>query len=173
MGRCRHATPHRCGTHPPLVVGRRILNRSTKRTRTIAASCSTRAMRSSGHSFAATSALRTRLASSTSIPAVLTGAFMYVSLDSPTYRCSQPVQIWSLDGRVVQVLDRAGTLPMSFDPSEPQSTTQRQAYRKVCVRDVSWHSQVCISERMRNAADRRPAATHNDERGLARRRLGH
>ncbi|GJE85863.1 WD40 repeat-like protein [Phanerochaete sordida] len=51
------------------------------------------------------------------------------------------IHIWSLDGRVVQVLDRAGTLPMSFDPSEPQSTTQRQPYRKVCVRDVSWHSQ--------------------------------
>ncbi|EKM61354.1 uncharacterized protein PHACADRAFT_247904 [Phanerochaete carnosa HHB-10118-sp] len=51
------------------------------------------------------------------------------------------IHIWSLDGQVVQVLDRAGTLPMSFHPSEPQTVSQRQAHRRVCVRDVSWHSQ--------------------------------
>ncbi|KAF5385331.1 hypothetical protein D9615_001190 [Tricholomella constricta] len=51
------------------------------------------------------------------------------------------IHIWSLDGRVVQVLDRAKTLSMSFDPSEPEypSTTARRA--SPCVRDVSWNSQ--------------------------------
>lgn len=52
-------------------------------------------------------------------------------------------QIWSLDGRVVQVLDRAQTLPISFDPSEPDPpprTSTRRAYASLCVRDVSWHS---------------------------------
>ncbi|KAI0319054.1 WD40-repeat-containing domain protein [Amylostereum chailletii] len=50
------------------------------------------------------------------------------------------VHIWSLDGRVVQVLDRAYTNPMAFDPSgaePPQTTGEREI---VCVRDVSWHS---------------------------------
>jgi len=51
------------------------------------------------------------------------------------------VHIWSLDGRVVQVLDRAKTLPMSFDPSEPELTESRGLDANVCVRDVSWHSQ--------------------------------
>jgi len=51
------------------------------------------------------------------------------------------IHIWSLDGRVVQVLDRARTLPMSFDPSgaEPEPTGGPRP--DVCVRDVSWHTQ--------------------------------
>ena len=40
------------------------------------------------------------------------------------------------------MIDRARTLPISFDPSAPDPvdppTVLRQA---VCVRDVSWHSQ--------------------------------
>jgi len=54
------------------------------------------------------------------------------------------IHIWSLDGRIVQVLDRARTLPMSFDPSgpEPESTSGRRS--NVCVRDVSWHSQESV-----------------------------
>ncbi|KAG6873840.1 hypothetical protein C0995_010452 [Termitomyces sp. Mi166 len=37
--------------------------------------------------------------------------------------------IWSLDGRVVQVLDRSKTLPMSFDPSEPELPSTRSKIR--------------------------------------------
>lgn len=51
------------------------------------------------------------------------------------------IHIWSLDGRVVQVLDRSRTLPMSCDPAEPDMIRRSQAYKRVCVRDVSWHSQ--------------------------------
>ncbi|KAI0347678.1 WD40 repeat-like protein [Trametopsis cervina] len=51
------------------------------------------------------------------------------------------IHIWSLDGRVVQVLDRSGTLAMSYDPSEPHPPQVKLPQRKVCVRDVSWHSQ--------------------------------
>ncbi|KAJ7110375.1 WD40 repeat-like protein [Mycena crocata] len=51
------------------------------------------------------------------------------------------VHIWSLDGRVVQVLDRAKTLPMSFDPSAPEPGSRSAHESNVCVRDVSWHSQ--------------------------------
>ncbi|KAJ3557114.1 hypothetical protein NM688_g1646 [Phlebia brevispora] len=51
------------------------------------------------------------------------------------------IHIWSLDGRVVQVLDRSNTLPMSYHPSDPQPPPVHSPHRKVCVRDVSWHSQ--------------------------------
>ncbi|KAJ7762387.1 WD40-repeat-containing domain protein [Mycena maculata] len=51
------------------------------------------------------------------------------------------IHIWSLDGRVVQVLDRAKTLPMTFDPSAPESGSTHGHESNVCVRDVSWHSQ--------------------------------
>ncbi|KAH8099280.1 WD40 repeat-like protein [Cristinia sonorae] len=51
------------------------------------------------------------------------------------------IHVWSLDGRVVQVLDRSETQPMSMDPSGPDSAPVGRNQRKVCVRDVSWHSQ--------------------------------
>ncbi|KAI0375121.1 WD40 repeat-like protein [Pilatotrama ljubarskyi] len=51
------------------------------------------------------------------------------------------IHIWSLDGRVVEVLDRSYTLPMALDPSGPDPTTITPARIKPCVRDVSWHSQ--------------------------------
>ncbi|KAI0094186.1 WD40-repeat-containing domain protein [Irpex rosettiformis] len=51
------------------------------------------------------------------------------------------IHIWSLDGRVVEVLDRSGTLPMSYHPSEPQPPQLPSHSHRVCVRDVSWHSQ--------------------------------
>ncbi|KAF8591926.1 WD40 repeat-like protein [Ramaria rubella] len=53
------------------------------------------------------------------------------------------IHIYSLDGRVVQVLDRRRTLPMSFDPSDcdPGATLGGRHSSPVCVRDVSWHSQ--------------------------------
>ncbi|KAH9081527.1 WD40-repeat-containing domain protein [Lactarius deliciosus] len=49
------------------------------------------------------------------------------------------IHIWSLDGRVVQVLDRSKTLPMAFDPSGPEPSDFKGS-KPVCVRDVSWHS---------------------------------
>ena len=60
------------------------------------------------------------------------------------------LQIWSLDGTTVQVLDRSQTLPMSYDPSapEPGGVTGHQlrgdGNNRICVRDVSWHPQVCL-----------------------------
>jgi WD repeat-containing protein 23 len=60
------------------------------------------------------------------------------------------IHVWSLDGQVVQVLDRSQARPMSQDPSaaEPAShaqTASRSGRRfrsrtPGCVRDVSWHS---------------------------------
>ncbi|CCL98107.1 uncharacterized protein FIBRA_00101 [Fibroporia radiculosa] len=55
------------------------------------------------------------------------------------------IHIWSLDGRIVQVLDRSETLPLSYDPSGPDVQhpyTSRKT--RVCVRDVSWHSELPI-----------------------------
>ncbi|KAF7347354.1 WD-REPEATS-REGION domain-containing protein [Mycena venus] len=51
------------------------------------------------------------------------------------------IHIWSLDGQVVQVLDRAKTFPMSFDPSAAEPERAYGQETNVCVRDVSWHSQ--------------------------------
>ncbi|THH33102.1 hypothetical protein EUX98_g1080 [Antrodiella citrinella] len=51
------------------------------------------------------------------------------------------IHVWSLDGRVVQVLDRSRTLPMAFDPSSPDPPPTEGQRRRICVRDVSWHSQ--------------------------------
>ncbi|EGO04656.1 hypothetical protein SERLA73DRAFT_173890 [Serpula lacrymans var. lacrymans S7.3] len=51
------------------------------------------------------------------------------------------IHIWSLDGRVVQVLDRSQTLPMTYDPSAPEMEPLKGSRSTVCVRDVSWHSQ--------------------------------
>ena len=41
-----------------------------------------------------------------------------VSFPSFTPSLTQFLQIWSLDGQIVQILDRGLTLPMSYDPSE-------------------------------------------------------
>ncbi|PIL31836.1 hypothetical protein GSI_06540 [Ganoderma sinense ZZ0214-1] len=51
------------------------------------------------------------------------------------------IHIWSLDGRVVQVLDRSYTLSMALDPSAPDPQDITPARVRPCVRDVSWHSQ--------------------------------
>ncbi|CDO75481.1 hypothetical protein BN946_scf184935.g17 [Trametes cinnabarina] len=51
------------------------------------------------------------------------------------------IHIWSLDGRIVEVLDRSYTLPMALDPSGPEPADITPARVKPCVRDVSWHSQ--------------------------------
>ncbi|OCB87134.1 WD40 repeat-like protein [Sanghuangporus baumii] len=50
------------------------------------------------------------------------------------------IHIWSLDGRLVQVLDRSETLPMSFDPSGPDVPSLGRPSNGSCVRDVSWHT---------------------------------
>ncbi|EJT99877.1 WD40 repeat-like protein [Dacryopinax primogenitus] len=51
------------------------------------------------------------------------------------------IHIWSLDGRIVQVLDRAKALPISFDASsEAPPLTSRRSQSGVIVRDVSWHT---------------------------------
>jgi WD repeat-containing protein 23 len=50
------------------------------------------------------------------------------------------VHIWSLDGTVVQVLDRSKTLPASFSPDGPEPEPTAGANSDVCVRDVSWSS---------------------------------
>ncbi|TFK56756.1 WD40 repeat-like protein [Heliocybe sulcata] len=51
------------------------------------------------------------------------------------------IHVWSLDGQVLQVIDRAHTLPMSFDPSDRELPPSADGYRdRTCVRDVSWHS---------------------------------
>ncbi|KAF7965182.1 hypothetical protein HWV62_45254 [Athelia sp. TMB] len=51
------------------------------------------------------------------------------------------IHVWSLDGRVVQVLDRSLSHSMSFDPSAPEPEPLAGGRHRVCVRDVSWHSQ--------------------------------
>lgn len=54
-------------------------------------------------------------------------------------------QIWSLDGTLVQVLDRRRSLPISFDPSAPEvdeRPLRRGHESHGTVRDVSWHSSV-------------------------------
>ena len=50
-------------------------------------------------------------------------------------------QIWSLDGRCVQILDRSETMPISFDPSGPEYPATKHQNNFPCVRDVSWSSQ--------------------------------
>jgi hypothetical protein len=52
------------------------------------------------------------------------------------------LKIWSLDGRIVQILDRAQTLPISSDASGPEPSAPDCIGGIQCVRDVSWHSQV-------------------------------
>lgn len=51
-------------------------------------------------------------------------------------------QIWSLDGRVVQAINRADALPIFSDPSHEEGWPLSKSGRSNCVvRDVSWHSQ--------------------------------
>ncbi|KAF5392627.1 hypothetical protein D9757_002331 [Collybiopsis confluens] len=66
-------------------------------------------------------------------PALLMGGFMYSAFGS---------HIWSLDGTLVQVLDRQKTLPIWTDSSgvEYPARSDPSAYG-ACVRDVSWSSQ--------------------------------
>ncbi|KAF9074947.1 WD40-repeat-containing domain protein [Rhodocollybia butyracea] len=51
------------------------------------------------------------------------------------------VHVWSLDGTVVQVLDRQKTLPIWADPSGVESPSRTNRIHGSCVRDVSWSSQ--------------------------------
>lgn len=52
------------------------------------------------------------------------------------------IHVWSLDGTIVQILDRNQALLMGHDPSAPERlSTHHHTNHRVCVRDVSWHSQ--------------------------------
>ncbi|KAE9409145.1 WD40 repeat-like protein [Gymnopus androsaceus JB14] len=51
------------------------------------------------------------------------------------------IHIWSLDGTVVQVLDRQKTLPIWADSSGVEYQPSDSRRSASCVRDVSWHSQ--------------------------------
>jgi WD repeat-containing protein 23 len=51
------------------------------------------------------------------------------------------IHIWSLDGRVVHVLDRSKTLPAKHFPSGAELSGTNITLSNTCVRDVSWHSQ--------------------------------
>lgn len=51
------------------------------------------------------------------------------------------IHVWSLDGTVVQVLDRSKRPPMPFDFIYPEPDYVQGHHPMVCVRDVSWHSQ--------------------------------
>lgn len=53
------------------------------------------------------------------------------------------IHVWSLDGRVVQVLDRSKTMPITFDPSAPDQSAGGPGSPLrggCCVRDVAWHT---------------------------------
>lgn len=52
------------------------------------------------------------------------------------------VYIWSLDGRIVQAIDRTHTLPITFEPSEadqPPRDQRRHRHNDRIIRDCSWH----------------------------------
>lgn len=49
------------------------------------------------------------------------------------------IHIWSLDGRIIQVLDRSKTSAMSFDRSVEEYRLPTSTRSTVCVRDVSWN----------------------------------
>lgn len=71
----------------------------------------------------------------------------------------------------MQVLDRAMTLPMSFDPSAAEMHREIPVRRsQVCVRDVSWHPQVgpMINLYINICANVRPG-TCSDECSLGER----
>ncbi|KAA1467844.1 WD40 repeat-like protein [Dentipellis sp. KUC8613] len=81
------------------------------------------------------------------------------------------IHIWSLDGRIVQVLDRKHTLPMSFDPEAPEPEPAAGARgAPVCVRDVSWHTQepVILSAGWENGRTGSVVARH-EWKGLGKR----
>ncbi|CAE7194599.1 unnamed protein product [Rhizoctonia solani] len=71
-------------------------------------------------------------------PAETTGqAYVYSgSTDGKVY-------IWSLDGRIAQTLDRTQSLPITFDPREPDLPMRPPAHRSrhndMTIRDCSWH----------------------------------
>ncbi|KAF9486361.1 WD40 repeat-like protein [Pholiota conissans] len=83
------------------------------------------------------------------------------------------VHIWSLDGRVVQVLDRSKTLPATFSPSGPEPEPTNNANFNICVRDVSWHSKepVIMSAGWESARGGTVIARH-EYKGLSKMRGG-
>ncbi|KAI4528778.1 WD40 repeat-like protein [Schizophyllum commune Loenen D] len=80
------------------------------------------------------------------------------------------IHIWSLDGQIVQILDRGLTLPMSYDPSEREPPPR--THRLPCiVRDVSWHSQepILMSAAWESRSSGSTVAQHH-WKGLAKMR---
>jgi len=57
------------------------------------------------------------------------------------------IQIWSLDGRIIQILDRSKTSAMSLNPfaEELEPFEPSDGRGMVCVRDVSWNGNVSPS----------------------------
>jgi WD repeat-containing protein 23 len=57
--------------------------------------------------------------------------------------CDSFSQIWSLDGRIVETLDRAHTLSMAFDPRDrdlpERQHPHRSSHNEMIIRDCSWH----------------------------------
>jgi len=81
------------------------------------------------------------------------------------------IHIWSLDGTIVQVLDRSKTLPIFVDPSGTERTTEGHGRTDLCVRDVSWHSQepVLMSAAWESRRDGSVVARH-EWKGLMKMR---
>jgi len=73
------------------------------------------------------------------------------------------VHIWSLDGTVVQKIDRRNTIDMGHNPSDTEEPrdeitplpTHRNRNNQTVVRDVAWHSQEPVLMTCSWASDRR------------------
>ncbi|KZV94574.1 WD40 repeat-like protein [Exidia glandulosa HHB12029] len=83
------------------------------------------------------------------------------------------IHIWSLDGTVVQTIDRSRTLPISFDPTgpdpgeeipreRPAAGRMGQRTTGIIVRDLSWHPSqpVLLSSAWRGESTRSNVARH-------------
>jgi len=79
------------------------------------------------------------------------------------------IHIWSLDGRIVHVLDRSKTLPAKYSPSGPEVSSANIRPSITCVRDVSWHSQepVIMSAGWENSSGGTVIARH-EYKGLSK-----
>jgi len=98
-------------------------------------------------------------------PAVTTGG-SYIYSGSADGK----IHIWSLDGRIVQVLDRAHVLPLGCDASGAQPAPEsRPVFGGAIVRDVSWHSSepVLMSSAWANQRSKSSVARH-EWKGLGR-----
>lgn len=78
---------------------------------------------------------------------IYSGSFdglIHVSLSTQMYATLSDLpllKVWALDGRVVQVLDRSRTSPITSHPSSMDISRPVTRKSRPCVRDVSWHTQ--------------------------------